>query len=95
MFARALKFISPSLRAKRIEKELQMLKPGLKLIIKDELSKKTTQATMQKTPIQEYDGPSPTLKPHGLVASWIWDLFKKENKLVEKKGWQIRSKNIT
>ena len=69
-----------------------MLKPGLKLVIKDA---ETTQATAQKTPTQENDGPYPTLKPHGLVASWIWDLFKKDNKKVEKKdNKQVDRKNL-
>ena len=65
-----------------------MLKPGLKLVIKDEDTKWAIQATLQKTPTQEDDIPNPALKPHGLVDScswtWIWDFFKKDNKKVKK-----------
>ena len=59
-----------------------MLKPGLKLVIKDEDTKQTTQPTVEKTPTQKDDTLNPTPKPQGLVASWIWGLFKKDGKQV-------------
>ena len=64
-----------------IEKELQMMKPGLKLV-KDEVIKPVTHAKEKKKSSSVNEVPlTPThiqaALPYGHVASWLWDFFKK------------------
>ena len=67
-------------RLKQIEKELQMMKPGLKLV-KDEEVKP---AAKSDPPSHMDEEPTPThiqaALPYGHVASWLWDFFKKGDK---------------
>ena len=68
-------------RLKQIEKELQMMKPGLKLV-KDEEVKPAAKSDPPSH--KEEEEPTPTriqaALPYGHVASWLWDFFKKGDK---------------
>ena len=86
-------YFSPR-RAKIIEKELQMMKPGLKLV-KDEEVKPVTQDKEEKSQSDKEEPLTPTqiqaALPYGHVASWLWDFFNKkgDKKAPEKRVSQL------